>query len=128
MKVTKSISIDVEYAQYMDAHDINISRWVNQKMKEEFKSKEVRIKEVEEEILKKQKIIEEIKNEDAKKLERLQEKINKLSQDARVDLIEAKGILERDPSYFDGRFGRYRYLFDKTVTVDEFKILLNNIK
>ena len=128
MKVTKSISVDSEFITYIEQHNINMSRWVNQKMKEEFKSKDARIKEIENEISEKQKLIEGIKNEDAKKLELLKEKISSLSEDAKSDLIESYKLLEAKPMYLEGRFNRYRNLFDKTITIDEFKILLNNIK
>jgi len=61
-------------------------------------------------------------------LERLKEKIDNLTEDAKKELIESKGILDREPIYLEGRLNRYRNLFDNTITVDEFKILLNNIK
>lgn len=128
MKVTKSISIDSEFIPYMEQRRINLSRWVNQKMKEEFKSKAVRIEEIEKEIVEKQKIIVEINNEDAKKAERLREKIEGLSKEAKLEIIESLRILEQQPNLFEGRLNRYRHLFDNTLTVDEFKVLLNNIK
>ena len=83
---------------------------------------------IEKEIEEKQRLINNIKSEDIIKVERLKEKINNLTEDAKQELTESKGILEKEPIYLVGRLSRYRNLFDKTITVDEFKILLNNIK
>ena len=58
---------------------------------------------------------------------RLQEKINSLSEDAKQELRDSLVSIERDADYLEGRLNRFKILFDKNITLDEYKILLNKI-
>lgn len=97
-------------------------------MKEEFVSKEMRIKEVQDKIVELQKEIDLINNEDKKRYDLLKERILNLSSEAQAELINIKETLTERPQFFNGCLERYRNVFDKTITSNDFKNMLDNIK
>jgi len=126
VKVGISISIDDEYRQYCTNHGINISKWVNKKMAEEFTDidkKLEKIKQEEEEL--------KFKREELLKLkEQNKEKVNKLitafSEEQRNELRNSARIIqERGMPLFKPRYNRYKNIFGY-ITIDEFRELVGH--
>jgi len=128
MKATISISVDSEYLQLMKSRGINPSKWFGEKMKNEFKTKEEIAIELQDKIKQDQEKLVLLNNQIIEEKINMETKLNNLSEAQKEELINSKRILDRDASFFDGRYNRYKNLFNKKLQQEEFRDLLNAIK
>ena len=128
MKRSISISINDKYWEYMKEKGVNPSKWVNERMEQEFKSKEQAIEELEQSKIKTQEKIDFLKKNVAEDKQKQEEILKGLSKEEIIELKESSGILEQNYDYFDGRYSRFKNLFDSDMDRDTFKKLLRSIK
>jgi len=128
MKVAISVSIDDKHIKYMKDRGINPSKWVNEKMNENFKDRKEMIKELKEEIKIKQKNVNKIEKEISEEENKATEITKNLSKEAINEIKESKRILEKDNHYFEGRFGRFKNLFKSDIDKETFRKLIVSIK
>jgi len=123
-KVGISITIDSNNYDYFKNKGINISEWINNRMERELKSKEDKIKELEQDINKKRLEIEQLKkelNEDRIKLDKIK---NNLTKEQINEIKESIEMIKDRVYLFEGRYNRYKNMFNPNITKDEFKELL----
>ena len=128
MKRSISISINDKYWEYMKEKGVNPSKWVNERMEQEFKSKEQAIEELEQSKIKTQEKIDFLKKNMEEDKQKQEEILKGLSKEEIIELKESSGILEQNYDYFDGRYSRFKNLFDSDMDRDTFKKLLRSIK
>lgn len=125
-KITISVSIDIENLEYCKRNDVNISKWVNSKMNDEFLDYDKKIELYKKEAEEMTKKAEALQKEKLEKDNELKEKLAKLSKEQKAELEESKEILKRTGMvYFDGRYNRYINLFG-AITKEEFLKLVNS--
>jgi len=127
-KVGVSITIDVESYNYCKYNSINISRWVNDKMANEFLDANSRIKKLED---KKKEIEEEINQIRIKEKETIKQKAEKVKNLPKEKMEELKDsiriINEKGMTYQKTRYDRYINLFGY-ISFGDFKEMLDYIK
>jgi len=127
-KVSTSISIDFENWEYIKEKRINLSEWVNLRIKRELMDKQKKIERLEKEINDKRQEIKKLK-EDIEKMDKEKEDyIKNLNKEELEELNETKRILnESGNQFFEGRYMRYKKLYKPEITIDEFKQIIKII-
>lgn len=125
-KIITSISIDRNLFNYFKSKRINLSEWVNEKMGEDMNNKKQKIERLKQEIREKQGLIKEFNKEIKKDEQREEEIIKNLTKEQIEEIGESIKIIdERGDNFFEGRYNRYKNMFDNTISKETFKILLS---
>jgi len=123
--VSTSISLDYDSNEHIKKRKINLSVWVNNKIKKEFENKETIIKKLKKEIEEREIQIKEFQEDLRAEKDKNKEKMEKLSKEQLAEIEESIKILkERGEGFFEGRYRKYKNLFDNNLTKKEFEELL----
>jgi len=124
-KVSTSISLDYESYEHIKNKKINLSDWVNGKIQKEFRNKKEMIKTLKLEIEEREKYIKRLQEDIKEETEEQEKEMEKLTNEQLKEIKESIKILEeRGNSFFEGRYNKYKNLFDNNITKEGFTELL----
>ena len=124
--VTTTIRVEDDLFDFIKENKINLSEKVNILLREKFFNIESRKREVERIEKELVKMKEDIKKEEEKQKQRICFLKDKINNERREELLTSKNVLkERGNIYFQGRFNRYKNLYDECISVEEFRLLLD---